>query len=714
MLKKIAFSFVMACPSVLLAQNVGVGTSSPSEKLHVAGNVRADTVKTTSLRLSGSAPAAGKVLTSDAAGNASWQTPAGGGGTLTDAYNFGGPGAGRIINAATDALRVDGNYGFQVYGSSSSLFLEDPGPGNRMFYSASKAAFRSGVVSVQNIWSGNNVGYASSAMGFNSNAAGAVAFAAGNTVNANGENAVAIGLNVVSNADRSTTFGFNNINNGYGSLVIGKHNDTIYAKQTAATAGTALFVVGNGNTAVSRSNAMVVLNNGRTGLGTNNPAEKLEVEGNVLADTIKTSIVRITGGTPGAGKVLTSDATGNASWQAAAGGGGTLTDAYNYGGAGAGRIINASTAALRVDGGYGLLVWGGLGNAFVDNPGVGSRMFFSTGEGAFRAGYLNANNPNMWTKDSVGFISVAMGSNSNAYADYGVAIGNGTISRGVNAVSIGALNIAGGQSSTAIGQLNAAMGNQSVAMGYQSSATGANAVAVGLGAIAEGLYSFASGRNSYAKATGSIALGDGSDATGLNAVSIGKDNLAAGESSFTAGNGNRVNANFSAAIGQGLVANGYGGLVVGRYNDTSFAVQPGITANSDLFTVGNGFNAGGGRNTAFTVLNSGFAGVNTPTPSSMLSVNGSLALTPATINSSLSIGLDANSSVCFLNGTGTIGLPAATTCTGRLYILVNQSNAVKNFNGSSYINFSGATVTSIPANSGIKIISDGTNWRLIP
>lgn len=457
-----------------------------------------------------------------------------------------------------------------------------------------------------------------------------------------------------------------------------------------------------------------VLSAQNVGIGNNFPTEKLHVSGNVRADTVKTTALRLSGSAPAAGKVLTSDASGNATWQTPAGGGGTLTDAYNFGGAGAGRIINAATAALRVDGNYGLQVYGQLGTQFVENPGVGSRMFFNTGEAALRAGYLNANNPNMWDKDSVGFISVAMGSNSNAYADYSIAIGNGTISKGINAVSIGALNMAGGQSSTAIGQLNAAMGNQAVAMGYQSTATGANAVAIGLGTVAEGLFSFAAGRNSYAKGTGSIALGDGGDATGLNAVSIGKDNIAAGESSFSAGNGNRANANFSAAIGQGLVANGYGGLVVGRYNDTSFAVQPGVTANTDLFTVGNGFNAGGGRNTAFTVLNSGYTGVNTATPTSMLSVNGSLALTPATINSSLSIGLDANAAVYFLNGTGTIGLPAANTCTGRIYILVNQTNAVKNFNGSSYINFSGASVNNIPANSGLKIISDGTSWRLIP
>lgn len=50
--------------------NVGIGTSNPSAKLEVAGQVK----------ITGGSPGAGKVLTSDAAGLASWQTPSGGGG----------------------------------------------------------------------------------------------------------------------------------------------------------------------------------------------------------------------------------------------------------------------------------------------------------------------------------------------------------------------------------------------------------------------------------------------------------------------------------------------------------------------------------------------------------------------------------------------------------------------------------------------------------
>jgi len=60
------------------------------------------------------------------------------------------------------------------------------------------------------------------------------------------------------------------------------------------------------------NSVMSLTQNGNLGIGTTNPSAKLEVNGQV----------KITGGTPGVGKVLTSDATGLATWQA------TETKAY--------------------------------------------------------------------------------------------------------------------------------------------------------------------------------------------------------------------------------------------------------------------------------------------------------------------------------------------------------------------------------------------------
>ena len=84
-------------------------------------------------------------------------------------------------------------------------------------------------------------------------------------------------------------------------------------QQSTGNLGGALHIVDETSGAGSR---LVIRGNGNVGIGTGTttpPAAKLEVAGQV----------KITGGNPGAGKVLTSDASGLASWGAPATGGAT-------------------------------------------------------------------------------------------------------------------------------------------------------------------------------------------------------------------------------------------------------------------------------------------------------------------------------------------------------------------------------------------------------
>jgi hypothetical protein len=60
--------------------NVGVGIAAPLERMHIAGNLKADTVKPSAFQLTTNA-GVGKVLTSDGAGNANWQQAAASSGT---------------------------------------------------------------------------------------------------------------------------------------------------------------------------------------------------------------------------------------------------------------------------------------------------------------------------------------------------------------------------------------------------------------------------------------------------------------------------------------------------------------------------------------------------------------------------------------------------------------------------------------------------------
>ncbi len=197
--------------------NVGIGTTAPGAKLDVNGQVK----------ITGGTPGAGKVLTSDAAGLASWATP-GGSSLWTD---------------GTGLIHYTGKIGVDTTSPEGSFQIGDP---------TDDHAFKFGGTTERH--------------------------------------------HLVSNRDMV----FNTFD------ADGTANSVLFYFRKSSTK----FNSTTGNTEL-----MAITDGGNVGIGTTAPGAKLDINGQV----------KITGGTPGDGKVLTSDADGLASW-ATAGGASELDD----------------------------------------------------------------------------------------------------------------------------------------------------------------------------------------------------------------------------------------------------------------------------------------------------------------------------------------------------------------------------------------------------
>ncbi|WBV51456.1 hypothetical protein [Chryseobacterium gambrini] len=114
--------------------------------------------------------------------------------------------------------------------------------------------------------------------------------------------------------------------------------------------------------------------------------------------------------------------------------------------------------------------------------------------------------------------------------------------------------------------------------------------------------------------------------------------------------------------------------------------------------------SGNGLNTNVRV------GINTGAlANSTLQNNGSLS-TP-TITTTAALTLTESHFTIIIGGNHAITLPAANTCTGRMYVIKNPTTNTPAI--SSYRNLSGTAVTALTANSILWLQSDGTNWQRI-
>lgn len=102
-------------------------------------------------------------------------------------------------------------------------------------------------------------------------------------------------------------------------------------------------------------------------------------------------------------------------------------------------------------------------------------------------------------------------------------------------------------------------------------------------------------------------------------------------------------------------------------------------------------------------------GVGTTTPVSTLDINGSLSANITTTSGNLTLN-DTHHTIV-LGGNHNITLPAANTCTGRIYIVKNPTTNTPTI--TSYQDLAGTAATAINSETSISVQSDGTNWQQI-
>lgn len=251
--------------------NVGIGTTTPQARLHVADSSVVFSANADVLTTPGSPPVIGPGrrmmwYADKAAFRAGY----------VSGIQWAKNNIGNYSFAAGNDVMASGLQSVAFGYSSQALTAESFAMGNNAVASGLGAR----AMGLNITASGDQ----STAIGYNNAVSGGYAVALGSNNVSSGFNSTAIGGFTVASGDYSSSFGRFTRSKSYGGIVLGIFNDSANAASaTAINSNNRIFQIGNGTADNARRNAITVLQNGNTGVGTVNPMARLHVaDSNVL------------------------------------------------------------------------------------------------------------------------------------------------------------------------------------------------------------------------------------------------------------------------------------------------------------------------------------------------------------------------------------------------------------------------------------------------
>jgi hypothetical protein len=564
---------------------------------------------------------AGYILTSDASGNASWAVAPATGASLTAAQTFSG------VNTFSSKLLLPSSFQYAT-GAVNGYALVCDASGN-----ASWAPLPS-ILGTANTWTGSNYFstglYAKSAIvndgASNTMLLGSYYTAGGGSNNQN----VGIG---VSNVFSAITSGNNNVAIGCGAsklLTSGVQNVSVGINSGSTT------TTGSNNTCLGYLAVTGAANSMSCAIGSlaTATASNQIMMGTSSETVYIPGILRIpTGGA--AGYLLTSDASGNASWAVAPATGASLTATQTF----SGNNTFSSKLLLPASLQYAT---GAVAGYVLTSDASGNASWLAiptTGGGAVLASTQTFTGVNTFSSKIIasasfqyatgGAVNNILVSDASGNASWSTPLAVLSSASFPNAFAIGTNAAVTGASAVALGLNASAAGQDSISIGHSTSAGGLRAISLGLNCVGGGDHSIVLGDNNQSYGAGSIVMGNGSQAVGNQAIVIGV--LA----SSTSGN-------YAVAIGFQAVANS-NSIAIGRSAGATNANSILLNAtNSGINTAVAGFHVAPLRATTATgttaaalAYNSTSSEIYTPTDTLLVPAIASTA-TKTTVNGSTS------------------------------------------------------------------------------